>query len=150
VMTLKGLPSTYNKDLQEDKEPLFDTVDNVSASLKIAEGVIATMDVHGEKMRQALTMDVLATDLADYLVRKGVPFRETHHVSGRAVALAEARKCQLNGLSVEDYKGLHERFSEDVLEIFDFEASVERRASIGGPSHHTLDRQIAVLRAALA
>ncbi|KAG2046806.1 putative argininosuccinate lyase [Suillus hirtellus] len=149
MMTLKGLPSTYNKDLQEDKEPLFDTVDNISASLKITEGVIATMEVHGEKMEQALTMDVLATDLADYLVRKGVPFRETHHVSGRAVALAEARKCQLNELSVEDYKGLHERFSDDVVEIFNFEASVERRSSIGGPSRKTLDRQIAVLRAAL-
>ncbi|KAF8654064.1 hypothetical protein AX16_003597 [Volvariella volvacea WC 439] len=72
LMTLKGLPSTYNKDLQEDKEPLFDAVDNVSASLKIAEGVIATLDVHADKMRQALTMDTLATDLADYLVRKGV------------------------------------------------------------------------------
>lgn len=150
MMTLKGLPSTYNKDLQEDKEPLFDTVDNISASLKIAEGVIATMEVHGEKMQQALTMDVLATDLADYLVRKGVPFRETHHVSGRAVALAEARKCQLNGLSVEDYKSLHEKFSDDVVEVFDFEASVERRSSIGGPSRKTLDRQIAVLRAALS
>ena len=90
-MTLKGLPSTYNKDLQEDKEPLFDAVDNVSACLKIAEGVVATMNVsiqsemyssssllvlqvHGEKMLQALTMDVLATDLADYLARKGVSF----------------------------------------------------------------------------
>lgn len=72
VMTLKGLPSTYNKDLQEDKEPLFDSVDNVSASFKIAEGVIATLNVHSEKMYSALTMDVLATDLADYLVRKGV------------------------------------------------------------------------------
>lgn len=88
LMTYKGLPSTYNKDLQEDKEPLFDAVDNVSASLKIAEGVIATLtvrcivqesviiltfyQVHPERMRQALTMDVLATDLADYLVRKGV------------------------------------------------------------------------------
>ncbi|KIJ16807.1 argininosuccinate lyase [Paxillus involutus ATCC 200175] len=149
LMTLKGLPSTYNKDLQEDKEPLFDSVDNVSASLKIAEGVIATMSVHGDKMRAALTMDVLATDLADYLVRKGVPFRETHHVSGRAVALAEARKCQLNDLSVEDYKGLHEKFENDVVQVFDFEASVERRTAIGGPSRKTLDRQISVLRAAL-
>ncbi|KIJ68996.1 hypothetical protein HYDPIDRAFT_144528 [Hydnomerulius pinastri MD-312] len=149
MMTLKGLPSTYNKDLQEDKEPLFDAVDNVSASLKIAEGVIATMNVHGEKMREALTMDVLATDLADYLVRKGVPFRETHHVSGRAVALAEARKCQLNDLTVGDYKGLHEKFTDDVVQVFDFEASVERRTAIGGPSRKTLDRQISVLRAAL-
>jgi argininosuccinate lyase len=72
LMTLKGLPSTYNKDLQEDKEPLFDVVDTVSACFRIAEGVVATMEVHGDKMRQALTMDVLATDLADYLVRKGV------------------------------------------------------------------------------
>lgn len=78
-----------------------------------------------------------------------MPFRETHHVSGRAVALAEARKCQLNELSVEDYKGLHERFSDNVVEVFNFEASVERRSSIGGPSRKTLDRQIAVLRAAL-
>lgn len=149
MMTLKGLPSTYNKDLQEDKEPLFDAADNISASLKIAEGVIATMEVYGDKMRQALTMDVLATDLADYLVRKGVPFRETHHVSGRAVALAEARRCQLNDLNVDDYKKLHPKFDDDVVQVFDFEASVERRMAIGGPSRKTLDRQISVLRAAL-
>lgn len=72
LMTLKGLPSTYNKDLQEDKEPLFDAVDTVAASFRIAEGVIATLNVNAEKMRAALTMDMLATDLADYLVRKGV------------------------------------------------------------------------------
>ena len=120
-------------------------------------------------MRAALTMDVLATDLADYLVRKGVrfsgtassrrprahplvqvPFRETHHVSGQAVALAEARRCQLDALSVQDYKTLHDKFEDDVLAVFDFEASVERRTAIGGPSRGTLDRQIAVLRGALA
>ncbi|KAH7889314.1 putative argininosuccinate lyase [Phlebopus sp. FC_14] len=149
MMTLKGLPSTYNKDLQEDKEPLFDAVDNVAASLKIAEGVVATMEVHGDKMQQALTMDVLSTDLAEYLVRKGVPFRETHHVSGRAVALAESRKCQLNDLSVKDYQRLHEKFTDDVVQVFDFEASVEKRSAIGGPSRKTLDRQISVLWAAL-
>ena len=182
-MTYKGLPSTYNKDLQEDKEPLFDAVDNISASLRIAEGVIATLNVlkhcvafasvsnsfqvHPEKMLQALTMDVLATDLADYLVRKGVscsklsldysditntqiPFRETHHISGRAVALAEARKCQLNDLTWEDYKSLSDKFSEDVREVFDFEASVERRESIGGTSNKTVERQIQVLRNVLS
>ncbi|KAF8654063.1 hypothetical protein AX16_003597 [Volvariella volvacea WC 439] len=146
LMTLKGLPSTYNKDLQEDKEPLFDAVDNVSASLKIAEGVIATLDVHADKMRQALTMDTLATDLADYLVRKGIPFRETHHISGRAVALAESRKCQLNDLTLGDFKQLSDKFEEDVKNVFDFEASVERRQSIGGPSRAMVDRQIKVLR----
>lgn len=72
LMTYKGLPSTYNKDLQEDKEPLFDAVDNVGACLRITEGVVGTLTVHAEKMKAALTADMLATDLADYLVRKGV------------------------------------------------------------------------------
>ncbi|KAJ7632509.1 argininosuccinate lyase [Roridomyces roridus] len=150
LMTLKGLPSTYNKDLQEDKEPLFDSVDNVSASLKIAEGVIATMNVHADKMRQALTMDVLATDLADYLVRKGIPFRQTHHISGRAVALAESRKCQLDQLTLEDFKSLNENFSEDIHAVFDFEASVERRESIGGTSKKMVERQVSILREVLS
>ncbi|KAF8969983.1 argininosuccinate lyase [Flammula alnicola] len=149
MMTLKGLPSTYNKDLQEDKEPLFDTVDNLSACLSIAEGVIATLTVHGAKMRAALTMDVLATDLADYLVRKGIPFRETHHVSGRAVALAEARQCQINELTLSDFKSLNKEFTEDIYKVFDFEASVESRAAIGGSSRKMVERQIAVLRSQL-
>ena len=119
-------------------------------------------------MLGALTMDVLATDLADYLVRKGVgvvqlmrhdrlinetfqiPFRETHHISGRAVALAESRKCQLNELSIKEFKNLHNSFSDDVLEVFDFEASVERRSAIGGPSRQMLERQITVLREAIS
>ena len=75
-----------------------------------------------------------------------VPFRETHHVSGRAVALAESRKCQLNELTVADYKTLHPKFGDDVHDVFDFEASVERRQAIGGPSRVMIDRQVAVLR----
>ena len=119
-------------------------------------------------MKQALTMDVLATDLADYLVRRGVsvsavylprtkndvskqvPFRETHHVSGRAVALAESRRCQLNELTVADYKNLHTEFGDDVHGVFDFEASVERRQAIGGPSRAMISRQVAVLRERLS
>ncbi|KLO12640.1 argininosuccinate lyase [Schizopora paradoxa] len=150
VMSLKGLPSTYNKDLQEDKEPMFDTYDHVLASLNIANGVIATMNVHKEKMEAALTLDVLATDLADYLVRKGIPFRETHHISGRAVALAEARNVQLHQLSLKDYQSLSPLFEEDVHKVvFDFEASVERRCAIGGTSKGMVERQIATLREAL-
>lgn len=113
-------------------------------------------------------MDVLATDLADYLVRKGVrgvfpsacrmytdnahyqiPFRETHHISGRAVALAESRKCQLNELTLQDFKTLNDKFADDIHAVFDFEASVERRESIGGTSRRMVERQISVLRAAL-
>jgi len=149
LMTLKGLPSTYNKDLQEDKEPLFDAVDTISACLRIAEGVIATLTVHPQKMQAALTSDLLATDLAEYLVRKGLPFRETHHISGRAVALAEARACGINELSVEDFKSLHKLFEADVKDVFNFETSVERRAAIGGPSRVTIERQVAILRKAL-
>jgi argininosuccinate lyase len=97
-------------------------------------------------MRRALTMDMLATDLADYLVRKGIPFRETHHISGRAVALAENRGCELNKLTPDDYRGLSDKFSEDVVQVFDFEASIERRRAIGGPSRETVKRQVQVLR----
>ncbi|KZV88311.1 putative ARG4-arginosuccinate lyase [Exidia glandulosa HHB12029] len=150
MMSLKGLPSTYNKDLQEDKEPLFDTLDTVSASLRIAEGVISTLDVDADKMRAALTPDMLATDLADYLVRKGVPFRETHHISGRAVALAEAEKKPLSTLTLQQLQGLCPKFTADVKDVFDFEASIERRDAIGGPSRRMVDRQIAALRKALA
>ncbi len=79
-----------------------------------------------------------------------MPFRETHHISGRAVALAEARQCQINELSLQDYKSLSDKFTEDVVDVFNFEASVERRQAIGGPSRVMVDRQVAVLRSALA
>lgn len=79
-----------------------------------------------------------------------MPFRDTHHISGRAVALAETRRCQLNELTVEDYKKLCGKFEDDVHNVFDFEASVERRQAIGGTSRVMIDRQVAVLRAALA
>jgi len=107
LMTLKGLPSTYNKDLQEDKEPLFDATTTLSGCLQITTGVLSTLKVNEAKLRASLSFDMLATDLAEYLVRKGVPFRETHHVAGAAVKLAEQKKCQLNQLTLEELKGLH-------------------------------------------
>lgn len=90
----------------------------------------------------------LSLDYSD--INTQIPFRETHHISGRAVALAEARRCQLNDLTLEDYKSLSDKFSEDVREVFDFEASVERRESIGGTSNKTVERQIQVLRNVLS
>ncbi|KDQ18096.1 hypothetical protein BOTBODRAFT_29416 [Botryobasidium botryosum FD-172 SS1] len=149
LMTLKGLPSTYNKDLQEDKEPLFDAVDTVSASFQIAEGVIGTLEVHPDKMERSLTTDMLATDLAEYLVRKGIPFRETHHISGRAVALAESRSTSLAELTIQDWKSLSGTFDEDVKDVFNFETSVERKGAIGGTSRRMIERQVATLREAL-
>lgn len=79
-----------------------------------------------------------------------IPFRETHHISGRAVALAESRKCQLNDLTLQDYQGLNERFAADIHDVFDFEASVERRESIGGTSRKMVERQVSVLRESLS
>lgn len=149
MYTLKGLPLTYNKDLQEDKEPLFDCVSTVTASLKIATGVLSTLHINPAKMREALTADMLATDLADYLVRKGVPFRETHHVSGSAVRLAEEKGCQISELSVEEYKGLHKEFDEDVVAVFDFEMSVERRAARGGTARVCVLEQVEQVRKVL-
>ena len=98
LMTLKGLPSTYNKDLQEDKEPLFDAMESLAGALPIAAGALATLTVNGGRMAEALVPEMLATDLAEYLVRKGVPFRETHHVAGAAVALAESEEIALTDL----------------------------------------------------
>jgi argininosuccinate lyase len=150
LVTLKGLPSTYNKDLQEDKEPLFDAVDTLNGALQIACGVISTLIPNALRLRAALASEMLATDLADYLVRKGVPFRETHHVAGAAVALAEQRGIELAALTVADLQGLHPAFDEDVIQVWDFEQSVERRDAEGGTSRRAVLAQIAQLRTWLA
>lgn len=146
LMSLKGLPSTYNKDLQEDKEPLFDCVDSMKASLQIATGVISTLNIYPEQMKKSLGMDMLATDLADYLVRKGIPFRETHHVSGRCVAFAEKNKIQLSEITLEQLQQIDSRFTQDVMEVWNFEASVDRRNAIGGTARSAVEEQIKTLQ----
>jgi argininosuccinate lyase len=146
LVTLKGLPSTYNKDLQEDKEPLFDAVDTLSGALQIASGVVSTLTPNATRLRAALTTEMLATDLAEYLVRKGVPFRETHHVAGAAVALAEKNGVELGALTLTDLQGLHPAFAEDVTQVWDFEESVERRDADGGTSRRAVLAQISQLR----
>ncbi|KAI9472531.1 argininosuccinate lyase [Coemansia sp. RSA 989] len=150
MMAYKGLPSTYNKDMQEDKEPMFDAVDTLSGSLQITAAVVATLKINPAKMQASLTGDMLATDLAEYLVRKGVPFRQTHHISGAAVKMAEDRGCQISDLSVADLKTLHPSFEEDVLETWNFEKSVDNRSSIGGTSRVTVKAQIEMLKKWLA
>ncbi|KAF3917807.1 hypothetical protein ABW20_dc0104530 [Dactylellina cionopaga] len=143
LYTIKGLPSSYNKDLQEDKEPLFDCVTTVKNSLQIATGVVSTLTIYPAKMKAALTMDMLATDLADYLVRKGVPFRETHHISGSCVREAEVRGLSgIDKLGLEVLQTIDKRFEADVLEVFDFERSVELRQSTGGTCKASVLKQI--------
>ncbi|GKT94483.1 LOW QUALITY PROTEIN: argininosuccinate lyase [Colletotrichum tofieldiae] len=146
MMTQKGLPSTYNKDLQESWEPMLDHVKTVSDSIQIAVGVLATLDTRPEKMKAALDPFMLATDVADYL---GVPFRETHHISGRCVAPPEKTGIPMNELSYEQLKAVDERFEEDIAETFNYEKSVEMRAAKGGTSKSSVLEQIAVLRASL-
>lgn len=146
LMSLKGIPSTYDKDMQEDKEPLFDCLTTVEHSILIATGVISTLSTQKEKMANALTMDMLATDLADYLVRKGVPFRETHHISGECVATAE--RLNLSGidkLTLEQFQKIDERFEADLYDVFNFEQSVERRDATGGTAKSAVKKQLDAL-----
>lgn len=146
MMTQKGLPSTYNKDLQESLEPMMDHVKTVSDSIQIANGVLSTLTAVPDKMRAALDPFMLATDVADYLVRKGVPFRETHHISGRCVAKSEETGVPMNELSYETLKGIDERFEEDIADVFNYEASVESRTAKGGASKAAVLEQIEVIK----
>ena len=142
LVSVKGLPSTYNKDLQESWDPMQKGVKAVSDSIQIATGVLSTLTIFPDKMRAALTPDMLATDLADYLVRKGVPFRETHHISGRVVALAEKESIPMDKLSLKQLQGVDKRFTEDVMASFDYETSVEARSAQGGTSYSAVIEQI--------
>lgn len=143
---LKGLPSSYDNDLQEDKEPLFDAVDTLDMVLPVIEGVIRTMRVNADKMRAALDTAMLATDLADYLVRRGMPFREAHRKVGEAVKLAETRRVELSDLPVDEYKKIAPEFGADVKVVFDFARSVQSREVIGGTGPNAVKDQIAQAR----
>ncbi len=143
---LKGLPSSYDKDLQEDKEPLFDAVDTLNAVLPVAAGVVRTMRIRADKMRSALDPSMLATDLADYLVRKGMPFREAHRRVGQVVKLAEARGVELSRLSQDDYAKIAPEFGPDVKQVFDFAHSVGARDVAGGTGPQAVREQIARAR----
>lgn len=149
LTTLKGLPSTYNKDLQEDKEPLFDSFDTIEKLLPVVTAIIRTLKINPDKMRAALDEGMLATDLADYLVLKGMPFRQAHHVAGRAVRLAEERSTKLSALTLEDYEALSDLFAPDVYEVFDFDKSVARRNSDGGTAPEAVRIQINGAKAVL-
>ncbi|MCJ1291266.1 argininosuccinate lyase [Xylographa carneopallida] len=146
MMSIKGTPSTYNKDLQESVEPLLAHVTTLKDSLLIAARVLATLATFPARMAAALTPDMLATDLAEYLVRKGLPFRETHHISGRVVALAEQHRVPMDALSLAQLRGVDTRFGADALAVFDYERSVEMKDARGGTSRRAVEEQIRGLR----
>jgi len=149
LVVSKGIPSTYDKDLQEDKEPLLDTLDTLGMLLPIVAGVVESMQVNADAMRAALGDAMLATDLADYLVKKGLPFRDAHGVVGKAVLLAEEREVALSQLSLADYVALSPLFGRDVHLALDFEASVNARDVTGGTALSAVEKQLAHARAIL-
>jgi argininosuccinate lyase len=150
LTTLKGLPSAYNKDMQEDKEALFDTIDTLKMELPIVAGVIRTLTVNAARMAAALDDALLATDVADYLVRQGVPFRESHHLVGQAVRRAEELGVPMKELTMADYHAIHPAFAEDVYDVFDFRRSVEARDTEGGTAPDAVRVQIKRAKDALA
>lgn len=142
LTTLKGLPSAYDKDLQEDKQPVFDAHDTLLLVLPVLTGLIGTIELRPERMAAAITPDLLSTDLADYLVGKGAPFREAHAVAGRVVKLAEEKQLGLDQVPLQELQALDGRFEPDVDEVFDLEAALERRSSLGGTAPAAVRAQL--------
>ncbi len=146
MVMLKGLPSAYDKDLQEDKESLFDASDTLDLALPVARGVLSTLTLHPERMHAALDDGLLATDLADVLVRQGVPFRESHHLVGQVVRRAEELDCRLRDVPPTDLRAIHPLFDGHAASVWDFERSVEQRAAPGGTARAAVEAQIRTLR----
>ena len=142
LATLKGLPSAYDKDLQEDKAPVFQAYDTLMVLLPVLAGALRTLSVHPERMRAAIDPGMLATDLADYLVAKGLPFRQAHELAGQAVRQAAAQRKALDALSLEEYISIHPAFKADVFAVFDPQRSVGRRSAYGGTAPLAVQAQI--------
>ena len=135
LMTVKGLPLTYNRDLQEDKEPVFDALDTVKASLSITAELLDNTEFNVARLREATVGGFMtATDLADYLVRRNLPFRQAHGVVGRIVALCQERKCELVDLSLAELREFSELIESDIFAVLSVEGSVNSRTSAGGTS----------------
>jgi argininosuccinate lyase len=148
LATLKGLPSTYDKDLQEDKLPVFSAYDTLLALLPVLSGALETLMPRPERMRAAIDAAMLATDLADYLVSRGLPFREAHAIAGKAVRLAADKGLGLDKLTLGDWQTLSELIMPDVQAVFDPQKSIEKRAAIGGTAPAAVKKQIEQARTA--
>jgi argininosuccinate lyase len=149
LTVLKGQPSTYNKDMQEDKEPLFDTVDTLSMTLPVAAGVISTLTVNPSAMYEAMDSTMLATELADYLVKKGMPFRQAHHLVGEIVKKAIALDQPLYSFPLAAYQQFSPLFDRDVHTWLTFNRAADRRRSPGGTGETAVREQLALFRQAV-
>lgn len=146
MMTMKSLPSTYNKDMQSDKKSMFESYDRLRSCISVLKGVLSTLEVKRENCKKALTMEMLATDIAYYLVKKGLPFRGAHHVAGQVIKLSENEKLPLDGISLERLQQIHPHFAADFQDIWNFEKSVEQYSVCGGTSRSSVEEQICYLK----
>ncbi|MEJ2200571.1 MAG: argininosuccinate lyase, partial [Desulfuromonadaceae bacterium] len=145
---MKSLPLAYNKDMQEDKEPLFDSIDTVKGSLKVFADMIALMKVRAENMRTAAARGFsTATDVADYCVRKGLPFRNAHEVVGKTVRYCIEHNKDIPELSLAEFRSFSELIDEDIYDFVTLEASVNARRATGGTAREAVEREIARARA---
>jgi argininosuccinate lyase len=141
---LKGLPMTYNRDLQEDKERIFDTADTVRSTVRVMTGLIENIEVNQNVCHAAASdSSLLATDLADHLVGKGLPFREAHHAVGKAVAAAEARGVALDQLTPAELAAVHPALNGYSADVFQLDRAMERRALLGAPGRRQVNQQLA-------
>jgi argininosuccinate lyase len=148
---MKGQPLAYNKDNQEDKEPLFDTVDTLVMTLTIYADMIGGIEVDAERMRSAASEGfATATDLADYLVKKGAPFRDAHETVARAVRHAESRACDLAALPLAELQSFSPAIADDVYGVLALEGSVASRNHLGGTAPEQVRSAVHVARALIA
>ncbi len=151
LSVLKGLPLTYNRDLQEDKEPLFDSVTTLRDCLEVMSGAVATLEVRVDRMAEAAADPMLlATDLAEILVRTGVPFRDAHEAVGRIVGHCTDKQIDLRSLSLADMQSFHEAFSAGADELLDLERSLEARSLAGGTARSRVEATLAEVEAEMA
>ena len=151
LTTLKGLPLAYNKDMQEDKEAVFDAVDTVKMCLKVFAPMLATMTVKPETMKKAAQGGFInATDLAGYQVKKSMPFRSAYKISGQIVAKCIAKGCVLETLPLEEYRAFSDLFAEDLYQDIDLTTCVEKRISEGGTSASSVEAQLAYVKERLS
>ena len=144
---MKGLPLAYNRDLQEDKLPLFDTVDTVKASVKMMSEIVAGMKVGRERMQRAVEDGFMnATDVADYLAERGVPFRDAHEITGRIVQFCLANNKRIDDLTVDEFKRFSAKFDKSIYDYLKVEAVVARRSALGGTARQNVLRRLKELR----
>ena len=151
LVMMKGLPLAYNKDMQEDKEAIFDAIDNTKIAVEVFTKMFATMTVKKEALRRAASGGFInATDCADYLVKTGMPFRSAYKIVGGIVAYCIANGKTLETMTLEEYRTFSDAFGEDIFHAIDLDVCVNGRKPVGGPSRDSVEKQMSMVRASLA